>query len=107
MDAVWTSSRFQVDLTCGSSVKPRADVAFHFNPRVRKACIVCNTLEKERWGREEILYQMPFRAGASFELVVLVLRDQYKVTTPTENKRIIKYIIKSLKVVSEPWSRWR
>ncbi|XP_047429494.1 galectin-8-like [Mugil cephalus] len=71
--------RFQVDLTCGSSVKPRADVAFHFNPRVRKACIVCNTLQKERWGREEILHRMPFRPGASFELVVLVLEDQFKV----------------------------
>lgn len=72
--------RFQVDFTCGSSVKPRADVAFHFNPRFRRSsCIVCNTLQKERWGREEILYQMPFTAGATFELIILVLRNQFKV----------------------------
>lgn len=71
--------RFQVDLTCGSSVKPRADVAFHFNPRVKKGCVVCNSLLKEHWGREEIHKLMPFRAGAAFELVILVQSDVYKV----------------------------
>nr|XP_046229397.1 galectin-8 isoform X2 [Scatophagus argus] len=74
------ADRFQVDFTCGSSVKPRADVAFHFNPRFsRSPCIVCNTLQGERWGREEILHQMPFAAGATFELIVLVLKDKFKV----------------------------
>ncbi|XP_020515444.2 galectin-8 isoform X1 [Labrus bergylta] len=74
------ADRFQVDFTCGSSVKPRADVAFHFNPRFRKSpCIVCNSLQKERWGREEILYQMPFAAGAAFELVIFILKDKFKV----------------------------
>lgn len=65
---------------CGSSVKPRADVAFHFNPRVKKSCIVCNTLLQERWGREEILHQMPFRPGVAFELIVLTLKDCFKVS---------------------------
>uniref|UniRef100_A0A3Q3XJX1 Galectin n=1 Tax=Mola mola TaxID=94237 RepID=A0A3Q3XJX1_MOLML len=74
------ADRFQIDFTCGSSVKPRADVAFHFNPRFQKPpCIVCNTLQKERWGREEILHQMPFTTGAEFEIIVLVLTDQFKV----------------------------
>uniref|UniRef100_A0A3Q1HK14 Galectin n=1 Tax=Anabas testudineus TaxID=64144 RepID=A0A3Q1HK14_ANATE len=74
------ADRFQVDFTCGSSVKPRADVAFHFNPRFgRSPCIVCNTLQKERWGREEILYQMPFTVGAAFEIIFLVLKDAFKV----------------------------
>ncbi|XP_070705092.1 galectin-8-like isoform X2 [Pempheris klunzingeri] len=73
------ADRFQVDLACGGSVKPRADVAFHFNPRFqRKMCVVCNSLQKERWGREEILHQMPFAAGAPFELIVLVLKDKFK-----------------------------
>lgn len=71
--------RFQVDLTCGSSAKPRADVAFHFNPRVKKGCVVCNSLMKERWGREEIHKLMPFRPAAAFELVILVQSDVYKV----------------------------
>lgn len=72
--------RFQVDFTCGSSVKPRADVAFHFNPRFKRSpCVVCNTLRDERWGREEILYQLPLAAGAPFEIIVLVLEDKFKV----------------------------
>lgn len=75
------SSRFQVDFTCGSSVQPRADVAFHFNPRFhRSPCVVCNTLQGGHWGREEILSQTPFKPGTTFELVVLVLNDHFKVS---------------------------
>ncbi|KAI5608071.1 galectin-8 isoform X2 [Silurus asotus] len=73
------ADRFQVDFTCGSSIKPRADVAFHFNPRFQKNHIVCNTLELEYWGKEEIHYLMPFRKGAEFEIIVLVEKDLYKV----------------------------
>ncbi|KAM9840603.1 galectin-8 isoform 2-T2 [Aulostomus maculatus] len=74
------ADRFQVDFTCGNSVKPRADVAFHFNPRFKRSpVIVCNTLQRERWGREEILHQMPLATGASFELIVLILKDKFKV----------------------------
>ncbi|XP_043074999.1 galectin-8 isoform X2 [Puntigrus tetrazona] len=74
------SRRFQVDLTCGSSTKPRADVAFHFNPRFKRSpYIVCNTLQTERWGKEEIHYLMPFRHGATFEIIILVQKDLFKV----------------------------
>ncbi|XP_056150279.1 galectin-8 isoform X2 [Lampris incognitus] len=74
------ADRFQIDLTCGSSVKPRADVAFHFNPRFQRSpYIVCNTLEKERWGKEEIHREMPFTPGASFEVIVMVQKDMFKV----------------------------
>ncbi|XP_036438036.1 galectin-8 [Colossoma macropomum] len=73
------ADRFQVDFTCGSSTKPRADVAFHFNPRFKKCLIVCNTLQHERWGKEEIHYQMPFGKGAGFEIIVLVEKDVFKV----------------------------
>lgn len=72
--------RFQVDLQYGSSVKPRADVAFHFNPRFKRAgCIVCNTLIKEKWGREEITYDTPFKREKSFEIVIMVLKDKFQV----------------------------
>ncbi|KTG03054.1 hypothetical protein cypCar_00038456 [Cyprinus carpio] len=75
------SDRFQVDLTCGSSMKPRADVAFHFNPRFKRSpYITCNTLQKERWGKEETHYLMPFRHGAAFEIIILVQKDLFKVT---------------------------
>ncbi|KAM3861467.1 galectin-8 [Diretmus argenteus] len=84
------ADRFQVDFTCGSSVKPRADVAFHFNPRFKRSpCIVCNTLQKERWGKEEILYQMPFAQGAAFEIVVLVQKDVFKVAV--DGAHVLEY----------------
>ncbi|XP_016055355.1 PREDICTED: galectin-8 isoform X3 [Miniopterus natalensis] len=73
------SDRFQVDLQCGSSVKPRADVVFHFNPRFKRTnCIVCNTLQKEKWGWEEITYDMPFKKEKSFEIVIMVLKDKFQ-----------------------------
>uniref|UniRef100_A0A8C5LAF8 Galectin n=1 Tax=Jaculus jaculus TaxID=51337 RepID=A0A8C5LAF8_JACJA len=53
--------RFQVDLQHGS-LKPRADVVFHFNPRFQRInCIVCNTLTNEKWGWEDFTYDMPFK----------------------------------------------
>uniref|UniRef100_A0A8C9JYN9 Galectin n=1 Tax=Panthera tigris altaica TaxID=74533 RepID=A0A8C9JYN9_PANTA len=74
------SDRFQVDLQCGSSVKPRADVAFHFNPRFKWSdCIVCNTLKNEKWGWEEITYDTPFKKEKSFEIVIMVLKDKFQV----------------------------
>lgn len=74
------SDRFQVDLQSGSSVNPRADVIFHFNPRFKRTnCIVCNTLKNEKWGREEITYDMPFGKEKSFEIVMMVLTDKFQV----------------------------
>ncbi|XP_023583758.1 galectin-8 isoform X2 [Trichechus manatus latirostris] len=74
------SDRFQVDLQCGSSVKPRADVAFHLNPRFKRTnCIVCNTLINEKWGWENITYDMPFQKEKSFEIVIMVLKDKFQV----------------------------
>ncbi|EPY87539.1 hypothetical protein CB1_000239009 [Camelus ferus] len=79
-DAQVVTIRFQVDLQCGSSVKPRADVAFHFNPRFKRAnCIVCNTLRNEKWGWEEITYDMPFKKEESFEIVIMVLKEKFQV----------------------------
>lgn len=61
-------------------MKPRADVAFHFNPRFKRAnYIVCNTLTNERWGWEEITYDMPFQKEKSFEIVIMVLKDKFQV----------------------------
>lgn len=88
---VWLNhfcGRFQVDLACGSSMKPRADVAFHFNPRFSGSpCVVCNTLQCERWGPEEIQHQNPLKSGHTFELVFLVLQDKFKVMISTNMTR--------------------
>ncbi|KAM5302272.1 galectin-8 isoform 4-T5 [Glossophaga mutica] len=84
------SDRFQVDFQSGSSVKPRADVVFHFNPRFKRAnCIVCNTLKNEKWGREEITYDMPFTKEKSFEIVIMVLKDKFQVAV--NGKHILLY----------------
>ncbi|XP_007892090.1 galectin-8-like isoform X1 [Callorhinchus milii] len=84
------SERFQVDFQCGSSEKPRADVALHFNPRFRRSgCVVCNTLEHEKWGREEIKYEMPLKKGEPFEIIFLVLVDRFKVAV--NGKHFLEY----------------
>ncbi|XP_041105338.1 galectin-8-like isoform X2 [Polyodon spathula] len=84
------SERFQIDFQCGSSVKPRADVSFHFNPRFKRSgCVVCNTLQQECWGREEITYEMPFKKGEPFETIILVLRDSFKVAV--NGKHLLQY----------------
>ncbi|XP_009462152.1 PREDICTED: galectin-8 [Nipponia nippon] len=84
------ADRFQVDLQCGSSIKPRADVAFHFNPRFRRSgCIVCNTLEREKWGWEEITYKTPFQKGKSFEIVIVILKDKFQVAV--NKKHLLLY----------------
>lgn len=85
--SVLPSPRFQVDFQLGNSMKPRADVAFHFNPRFKRAsCIVCNTLTKEKWGREEITYDMPFRKEKSFEIVFMVLKNKFQVDAEREGE---------------------
>ncbi|NWI25742.1 LEG8 protein, partial [Sula dactylatra] len=84
------ADRFQVDLQCGSSIKPRADVAFHFNPRFKRSgCIVCNTLEREKWGWEEITYEMPFQKGKSFEIAIVILKDKFQVAV--NKKHLLLY----------------
>ncbi|XP_004712245.1 galectin-8 isoform X2 [Echinops telfairi] len=85
------SDRFQVDLQCGSSVKPRADVAFHLNPRFRRSsCIVCNTLLNEKWGREDITSDTPFQKEKSFEIVIMVLKEKFQVAV--NGKHTLLYV---------------
>ncbi|CDQ85407.1 unnamed protein product [Oncorhynchus mykiss] len=73
------ADRFQMDLSCGSSTKPRADIAFHFNPRFKGSpCVVCNSLVQESWGREETLQQLPYRQGVAFETIILVHDEVFK-----------------------------
>ena len=44
--------------------------------------MVCNSLLHESWGKEEALYQLPYRRGAPFETVILVHNDGFKVSEP-------------------------
>ncbi|XP_054136037.1 galectin-8 isoform X1 [Melozone crissalis] len=93
------ADRFQVDLQCGNSIKPRADVAFHFNPRFKRSgCIVCNTLEREKWGWEEITYEMPFGKGKSFEIVIMILKDKFQVAVNKKHLLLYKHRISLEKI---------
>ncbi|KAM4723068.1 galectin-12 [Rhinophrynus dorsalis] len=77
-----TASRFQIDLQCGCSTRPRADVAFHFNPRFSSSetHVICNTLHRDHW-LDEIRYPgAPLRKGESFLLLFLFLVDRVKVS---------------------------
>ncbi|XP_044532803.1 galectin-8 isoform X3 [Gracilinanus agilis] len=93
------ADRFQVDFQCGSSVKPRADVAFHFNPRFKRSGhVVCNTLTKEKWGSEEITYEMPFEKGKPFEIIIMVLKDKFQVSVNGKHLLLYKYRIDPEKI---------
>ncbi|XP_005987530.2 galectin-9 [Latimeria chalumnae] len=76
-----SSDRFQVDFQCGSSKHPRADVAFHFNPRFDffGGYIVCNTLQNQIWGVEERKQEMPFSNGGTFQIMFLAQNDSFMV----------------------------
>ncbi|XP_063080311.1 galectin-8 [Engraulis encrasicolus] len=84
------AENFHLDLACGSSTKPRADVAFHFKPRfIPPPCITCNSLVQECWGSEEKMDRMPFKQGSMFEAVILVHEDVFKVAV--NGKHILEY----------------
>ncbi|XP_050784701.1 galectin-9 [Gopherus flavomarginatus] len=75
-----TCDSFKIDFQCGSCPSPHADIALHFNPRFKEGgCVVCNTFERQNWGREERKYEMPFFKGHPFEIQVLVKRDSFQV----------------------------
>ncbi|XP_053567910.1 galectin-8 isoform X2 [Bombina bombina] len=86
------SQRFQIDFQCGSSVQPRADVAFHFNPRFSgSGVIVCNTLKDGKWGWEEKTYERPFVKGKPFEIIFMVFPDKFQVATNGKHLLVYKH----------------
>ncbi|XP_074118579.1 galectin-8-like isoform X1 [Sminthopsis crassicaudata] len=93
------ADRFQVDFQCGNSMKPRADVAFHFNPRFKRSGhIVCNTLTREKWGWEEITYDMPFEKGKPFKIMFMVLKDKFQVAVNGKHLLLYEHRIKPDKI---------
>ncbi|KAM4040909.1 galectin-8 isoform 2-T2 [Anomaloglossus baeobatrachus] len=93
------ADRFQIDFQCGSSVKPRADVGFHFNPRFKgSGVLVCNTLLNESWGSEERTYKMPFKKGQRFEAVFFVLQNKFQVAANGKHLLIYKHRVNLKKI---------
>ncbi|XP_078675731.1 galectin-8-like isoform X3 [Branchiostoma floridae x Branchiostoma belcheri] len=72
--------RFHVNLQCGASTQPRADIAMHFNPRVMAGVVVRNCLQNQAWGGEEKQHgPFPFAMGQNFEMIILTEPDKFKV----------------------------
>ncbi|XP_043851486.1 galectin-4 [Dromiciops gliroides] len=70
--------RFCVNFAVGS--RSGGDIAFHFNPRFDGwDKVVFNSMQNGSWGHEEKKRSMPFRKGAAFELVFMVMNEHYKV----------------------------
>ncbi|XP_032180998.1 galectin-4 [Mustela erminea] len=70
--------RFSVNFVAGPHAG--ADIALHFNPRFDGwDKVVFNSQQGGKWGSEEKKRSMPFRKGAAFELVFMVLAEHYKV----------------------------
>ncbi|KAJ1185303.1 hypothetical protein NDU88_002097 [Pleurodeles waltl] len=66
---------FSVNLQCDH------DTAFHFNPRFSEGgVVVCNTKERQQWGKEERKHEMPFHKGQRFEIRILVNHHCYMVS---------------------------
>ncbi|GCB67145.1 hypothetical protein scyTo_0015091 [Scyliorhinus torazame] len=73
------TNRFHVNLHCGQMAH-HCDVAFHFNPRYESAnYVVCNSFENRSWCSEERKHEMPIQRGETFQLLILVQSDCYKV----------------------------
>lgn len=71
-------ARFSVNFVAGPHAG--ADIALHFNPRFDGwDKVVFNSQQGGKWGSEEKKRSMPFRKGAAFELVFMVLAEHYKV----------------------------
>ncbi|KAM8975931.1 galectin-9-like [Pelodytes ibericus] len=74
-----SSDRFAVNLQCGPHGND--DIALHFNPRfIDHGIVVCNTKERQNWGKEENKREMPFHRGQPFEMRILVSHNNYKVS---------------------------
>ncbi|XP_035687475.1 galectin-4-like isoform X5 [Branchiostoma floridae] len=74
------ADRFHVNLQCGASTQPRADIAMHFNPRLMAGVVVRNCLQNQAWGAEEKPHgPFPFAMGQNFEMIILTEPDKFKV----------------------------
>ncbi|XP_078592227.1 galectin-4-like isoform X5 [Branchiostoma floridae x Branchiostoma japonicum] len=74
------ADRFHVNLQCGASTQPRADIALHFNPRLMAGVVVRNCLQNQAWGAEEKPHgPFPFAMGQNFEMIILTEPDKFKV----------------------------
>ncbi|XP_001657305.2 galectin-9 isoform X2 [Aedes aegypti] len=71
--------RCQINIQTGAALNPRDDVTLHISIRPNEAAIVRNTLQNQVWGAEERYGGCPISYGQSFDVLVLVEVNQYKI----------------------------
>ncbi|KAJ8280295.1 hypothetical protein GJAV_G00052870 [Gymnothorax javanicus] len=67
--------RFSLNFKCGES-----DIALHFNPRFCPCEVVVLNSYQGGWKNEERVQEMLFNKGGSFEMVIFITTQGYKVT---------------------------
>ncbi|XP_058489556.1 galectin-4-like isoform X4 [Solea solea] len=98
-------TRFQVNLLCGQS--EGSDIALHFNPRFDGwDKVVFNSCQGGSWGSEDKIRSMPFNKGKSFEMVIMVTSQGYKITVDgkdfhTFEHRLPLYSVRALQITGD------
>lgn len=75
-----SANQFAVNLQLGPRVNPRDDLALHLSPIfMHPQRVVRNSLQNLTWGVEESHGGFPFSQGGSFEIIILVEYNCYKI----------------------------
>ncbi|MBN3310495.1 galectin-7 [Amia ocellicauda] len=70
-------TRFAVNLQCGDSED--SDIALHVNPRFDDNDIVFNTLRDGYWEEEDVVPEVPFTKGESFQLIITASAEAFEI----------------------------
>ncbi|XP_064622314.1 galectin-4-like [Lineus longissimus] len=69
------AQRFTVNFQCGQAGR---NIPFHFDVRLNERCIVGNSMQKNAWGSEIRVHNVPFRPGQNFDLRIRCGPKKYK-----------------------------
>ncbi|KAF7266741.1 hypothetical protein GWI33_019962 [Rhynchophorus ferrugineus] len=73
------SDRFNVNLATGPNNKPRDDTALHVSVRLNQGYIARNSYRNQAWDKEEGKGKLPIGPAQSFEILLLVDPDHFKI----------------------------
>ncbi|CAG9762134.1 unnamed protein product [Ceutorhynchus assimilis] len=73
------SDRFNINLATGPTAKPRDDTALHLSVRLNQGYIARNSYKDGAWGDEQGSGKLPIGQAQSFEIIILVDPQHYKI----------------------------
>ncbi|KAH1007897.1 hypothetical protein HUJ04_005074 [Dendroctonus ponderosae] len=73
------SDRFNINLATGPNAKPRDDTALHVSVRFNQGYIARNIYKGGAWGDEQGSGKLPIGQAQSFEIIILVDPQHYKI----------------------------